>query len=229
MKARTETLMTSPLTRGIEGAWRSQSCKELEFQRRKPLLSSLCQGRDSSDRPWRVGGSGSIGLFLKQLPRTERESHAATEYWTQTTKRAQRALCLLLSGYETASQTLCGVETSVCFPAPPRLAALSVFRRRSETSAPFRRERVPDHEQFADMLYRPGAKPLTELVHQALAFLPVVVDNPDLDQFMGIEANADFLEDRLGKSVPADRYDRIQAVRPETQLTPLVRSDFKHR
>ena len=76
------------------------------------------------------------------------------------------------------------------------------------------------------MLYRPGAKPLTEVVHQTLAFLPVVVDDPDLDQFMGIEANADFLEDRLGKSVPADRYDRIQAVRSGTQRTPLAGSDF---
>lgn len=78
------------------------------------------------------------------------------------------------------------------------------------------------------MLDGGGAEPLADFADQTIALVPVVVVDPDLDQFVAVEANANFLQNGFSEPVLADRYDGVQAVRPGTQRTPLVGSDFKH-
>ena len=78
------------------------------------------------------------------------------------------------------------------------------------------------------MLHRCGVQLLADFLQESIAFLPVVVVYPDLDQFMAFETNADFLEDRFSESVLADRYDGLQGVSAGTQGAPLVSSDFEH-
>ena len=78
------------------------------------------------------------------------------------------------------------------------------------------------------MLYRRGVQSIADFLQELVTFLPVVVINPDLDQLMAFETNADFLEDRFCESVLADRHDGLQGVGTRTQGASLVSSDFEH-
>ena len=58
---------------------------------------------------------------------------------------------------------------------------------------------------------------------------PKIVIDPDLDQFVAVQADANFFQYRFGQSVLADRDNRIQRVGTGAQGTALGSGDFEHR
>ena len=52
--------------------------------------------------------------------------------------------------------------------------------------------------------------------------LTTVAIDANLDQLMGLEANVDFLEDRVSQAIFGDRDDRIQSMRLGTQFAALI-------
>ena len=81
---------------------------------------------------------------------------------------------------------------------------------------------APDDQQFADMLNRGGLQFFADGGQVLFAYFPVVVVDADFDQFVTQKAGVDFLQDRLGQPVLADRNNRVQGVGIGTQGAALV-------
>ncbi len=60
------------------------------------------------------------------------------------------------------------------------------------------------------MLHRGCARALAYLREQVLAVAPVIVQHPDLDEFMGLEAALDFDHDAAGEPGAADNHHRLE-------------------
>lgn len=90
------------------------------------------------------------------------------------------------------------------------------------------RRRAPDDEQLADVLNRRGVELLADRREVLFAHFAFVVINPNLDEFVAIQASCDLFQYRLGESVLTDRDNRIQCMGARTQGTTLFGSNIKH-
>ena len=103
-----------------------------------------------------------------------------------------------------------------CVPNGP--APASWFRGRS---AGAQRQPFPNggfgylsvnDQQLTDRLDRLYAKLPTDGVHQYLAFVPIGIEQSDLDQAVGVQCPINLSEDGLSQAGTADHHDRLERV-----------------
>lgn len=73
------------------------------------------------------------------------------------------------------------------------------------------------------MLDRGGSQFAADAFQVAQAILAAVAVNTNLDEFVCLEADIDFLQDGIGETILGNRYDRVQAVGAGAQFTNLGR------
>lgn len=88
--------------------------------------------------------------------------------------------------------------------------------------------RAPDHQQFADMLYRSGAELFADAVEKLFADFTVIVKYANLDQFMAFEASIDLFQDRFCQAILADGDNRIECMGTCAQGAALVSGNIEH-
>jgi hypothetical protein len=88
--------------------------------------------------------------------------------------------------------------------------------------------RPEDDEHFTDLLDRPGVKRAADFIDQARPSLTVIAQHPDLDQFMTLEVDVDFFEDRGRETCLADHHDWLQMMGPGFQRAAFGWSKLDH-
>ena len=73
--------------------------------------------------------------------------------------------------------------------------------------------RPPQHQQFSDVLDGGGAELVCQCLEHGFARHPVIRENTNFDQAMGVECAIDFFFDIGGQAVIAHHHDRVQVVR----------------
>ena len=71
------------------------------------------------------------------------------------------------------------------------------------------------------MLYRTGAKPLTQRHEDGGARIAVIAQHANLDEFVMGEGAIDFGRDGIGKAGRADHHDRFEGVGARFKRTPI--------
>ena len=69
-----------------------------------------------------------------------------------------------------------------------------------------------NHQQLTYRLDRLYAKLPTDGVQEHLAFVPIGIKQPDLDEAVGVQCPIDFSKDRLRQAGTANHHDRLERV-----------------
>ena len=72
--------------------------------------------------------------------------------------------------------------------------------------------RTPHDQQLANVLHRRAAERRAERRHHFCARLPVIAQDPDLDQLVCIESPVGLRDDGLCETGIADHHDRVKVV-----------------
>lgn len=79
------------------------------------------------------------------------------------------------------------------------------------------------------MLNGGSARAFADLRQQLLALQPVIAEDPDFDEFVGIEATLDFGHDGVGQARAADDHDRMEHVSTRPEGAAIGADELFHR
>ena len=89
----------------------------------------------------------------------------------------------------------------------------------------FWNSRAKQHQQLANVLNRGCIELVCQGLEHVFAARPVVGQNPDFDQAMGIERGINFFLDAVGQAVRADHDNRVEVVRIGAVIFALGRGE----